>query len=102
MEEPFEQIMSKEDRKRVEDNCKQLLDSITEQKKNVLEVTSKHIIDEVLIVEDELDTLVCNSQYLTELYAPNTENIICNSNELLLHNKMLQTQLLLNVMIVKT
>ena len=84
IEEPIEQIMSKEDRKRVEDNCKQLLDSITEQKKNVLEVTPKHIIDEVLIVEDELDTLVCNDQYLTELYAPNTENIICNSNELLL------------------
>lgn len=58
--------------------------SITEQKKNVLEVTPKHIIDEVLIVEDELDTLICNDQYLTELYAPNTENIICNSNELLL------------------
>lgn len=84
IEEPFEQIISEEERKRVEDHCKQLLDSIIEQKKNVLEVTPKHIIDEVLIVEDELDTLVCNSQYLTELYAPNTENIICNSNELLL------------------
>jgi len=38
----------------------------------------------ILIVEDELDTLICNDQYLTELYAPNTENIICNSNEFLL------------------
>lgn len=83
MEEPFEQIMSKEDRKRVEDNCKQLLGSITDQKKNVLEVTPKHIMDELLILEDELDTLICNEQYLTELYAPNTENVVCNSNELL-------------------
>lgn len=57
---------------------------ILEPKKNVLEVTPKHIMDELLIVEDELDTLICNEQYLTELYAPNTENIVCKSNGTLL------------------
>lgn len=41
-------------------------------------------MDELLIVEDELDTLICNEQYLTELYAPNTENIVCKSNGTLL------------------
>lgn len=58
--------------------------AVTEQKRNVLEVTPKHIMDELLIVEDELDTLICNEQYLTELYAPNTENIVCKSNGTLL------------------
>ena len=84
MEEPFDRVMSKEERKKVEDDGKELLDSITEPKKNVLEVTPKHIMDELLIVEDELDTLICNEQYLTELYAPNTENIVCKSNGTLL------------------
>ena len=84
MEEPFDRVMSKEERKKVEDDGKKLLDSITEPKKNVLEVTPKHIMDELLIVEDELDTLICNEQYLTELYAPNTENIVCKSNGTLL------------------
>ena len=58
--------------------------AVTEQKRNVLEVTPKHIMDKLLIVEDELDTLICNEQYLTELYAPNTENIVCKSNGILL------------------
>lgn len=54
--------------------------AVTEQKEKVLEVTLDQVVEGLFIVEDKLDTLVCNDQYITELCAPNTENIVCNSN----------------------
>jgi len=54
--------------------------AVTEQKEKVLEVTLDQVIEGLFIVEDKLDTLVCNDQYITELCAPNTENVVCNSN----------------------
>ena len=54
--------------------------AVTEQKEKVLEVTLDQVIEGLFIVEDKLNTLVCNDQYITELCAPNTENIVCNSN----------------------
>lgn len=48
-----------------------------------VEIESTDVVIGTFVFEEEVDTLICNNQFLVNLQAPNVKNIIVNDNSML-------------------
>ena len=48
-----------------------------------VEIEATDVVIGTFVFEEEVDTLICNNQFLTNLQAPNVKNIIVNDNNML-------------------
>lgn len=49
----------------------------------IVEIEATDVVIGTFIFEEEIDTLICNNQFLIRLKAPNVKNIVANDNNML-------------------
>ena len=49
----------------------------------IVEIEATDVVIGTFVFEEEIDTFICNNQFLIRLKAPNVKNIIANDNNML-------------------